>query len=290
MNGELKWVSLSVSFLSDMKIKRIRKLPDGDKIVLVWIGLICLAAKTNDKGFIYLDKETPYDEELLTSEFDISIELLRLAIAVFKKYNMISVDESGMIFINNYLKYNEKAERLGDIREKARLRVAAFRDRQRLMPKREESTKEEKNKYITLHNTTGNANSNVTETLQTSPAASDLDSEFQEWYKDYPRKIGRGNALRNYKSARKKASQQQLLDGLKRYVVECKGKEVAFIAHPATWLNGERWLDEHAPFYKKSETVNPDAVAQRRLFEQYRQKNQSQMSINDFLPSTISPL
>lgn len=166
MNGEMQWVSLSVGFLSDMKIKRIRKLPDGDKIILVWIGIICLAAKTNDKGFIYLDKETPYDEELLIAEFDVSIELLRLAMSVFKKYGMLSVDDGGMIFVSNYLKYNEKADKLSDYREKARLRVAAFRDRQNALASKEESTKEEIDYSNSNNNNTGKVLHNVTVTLQ----------------------------------------------------------------------------------------------------------------------------
>jgi len=179
MNGEMLWVSLSVSFLSDMKIKRIRKLPDGDKIIIVWIGIICLAAKTNDKGFVYLDRDTPYDEELLTAEFDVSIELLRLAMSVFKKYGMLSVENGGMIFVNNYLKYNEKADRLSVFREKSRLRVAAFRDRQKALVSKEGNSNSNSNN-------TGDLLHNVTVTLQNSKPMSEQSVSSQKRYRNEP--------------------------------------------------------------------------------------------------------
>lgn len=67
--------------------------------------------------------------------------------------------------------------------------------------------------------------------------------EFERWYAGYPRKIGRGQALKAFKAARKKADLAALMAGRDRYAAEVAGKDQGFIAHPATWLNGERWLD-----------------------------------------------
>ena len=68
--------------------------------------------------------------------------------------------------------------------------------------------------------------------------------EFGQWYARYPRKEAREAAKRAFPKARKKASLQELIEGLDRYNAAVKGKEREFIALPATWLNAGRWQDE----------------------------------------------
>ena len=70
------------------------------------------------------------------------------------------------------------------------------------------------------------------------------ETEFAEWYAEYPRKEGKGEAKRAYKTARKKAAAQTIMAGLRRQLPELKQRERQYIPHPATWLNGERWLDD----------------------------------------------
>lgn len=71
------------------------------------------------------------------------------------------------------------------------------------------------------------------------PSQSSIDEEFERWYGEYPRKVGRGQALRAYKAARKKASAEELLQGLLRALPGLLNvRERQFIPHPSTWLNG----------------------------------------------------
>lgn len=74
---------------------------------------------------------------------------------------------------------------------------------------------------------------------------------FGEWYEAYPRHIGRGQAERAYHSALKKTDAATLLDGARRAAETYADTEPEFIPHPATWLNGERWLDERPPPAKR---------------------------------------
>ncbi len=71
-----------------------------------------------------------------------------------------------------------------------------------------------------------------------------LSAEFADWYSGYPRREGRGQALKAYRVARKRATAEQLIAGRNRYAEVCRGKDPQFIRLPATWLNGEGWLDE----------------------------------------------
>lgn len=70
--------------------------------------------------------------------------------------------------------------------------------------------------------------------------------EFADWYREYPLHKGRGQAERAYAGARRKASAAVLLDGARAYRDDPQ-RDPKFTAHPATWLNGERWLDERGP-------------------------------------------
>jgi hypothetical protein len=76
--------------------------------------------------------------------------------------------------------------------------------------------------------------------------------EFDQFWAIYPRRRSKKAARIAYGKARKQFSQEEILAGAMRYEEECSGTDPRFIAHPATWLNGERWTDEpDAPAVKK---------------------------------------
>ena len=69
--------------------------------------------------------------------------------------------------------------------------------------------------------------------------------DFEEWWEEVPKKVGKGGARVAYKAAMRKANAFLLYAGIKAYAKSVKGKDPQYIAHPKTWLNQERWLDEH---------------------------------------------
>lgn len=85
-------------------------------------------------------------------------------------------------------------------------------------------------------------------TSSTAGAASKTDAAnaaFDDWYRKYPKKVGKGQARTAFKTALKKTDLETLKAGLANYNKTVEGKEREFIANPATWLNGERWEDDH---------------------------------------------
>jgi uncharacterized protein YdaU (DUF1376 family) len=68
-------------------------------------------------------------------------------------------------------------------------------------------------------------------------------AEFEEFYSAYPRKVGKGQARKAYATARRKVDHATLLAAAKRYAVD-PSRKPEYTPHPATWLNGERWLDK----------------------------------------------
>lgn len=88
-----------------------------------------------------------------------------------------------------------------------------------------------------------------------SESGKEVARQFELWYAAYPRKQGRGQALKAFRAALAKTDLTTLLDGISKY----KRAKPAYAdwAMPATWLNGERWLDESY----ETGTVRPPPAA-----------------------------
>lgn len=70
------------------------------------------------------------------------------------------------------------------------------------------------------------------------------DPLFEEFWKIYPRKVGKGQALTAWRAAAKKVDPQVIIEGLQIHLPEITDKPAQFQPHASTWLNGERWGDE----------------------------------------------
>jgi len=72
------------------------------------------------------------------------------------------------------------------------------------------------------------------------------DDDFRRFWDAYPRKVAKGSARRAWHKAVLTADPLDIITGAIRYRDD-PNREDAFTAHPATWLNGERWGDEPLP-------------------------------------------
>jgi hypothetical protein len=78
---------------------------------------------------------------------------------------------------------------------------------------------------------------------------SEIEEQFEIWWDNYPRKVGRGDARKAYEKALGKVDWDPdvLITGLLLQLDQFDRREGGkFIAHPSTWLNGERWADGNA--------------------------------------------
>lgn len=68
--------------------------------------------------------------------------------------------------------------------------------------------------------------------------------EFEQFYKKYPHKKAPRDAAKAFKAARKRASFEDIMAGLVKYIKH-KPSDQKY-AYPASWLNADRWLDNYA--------------------------------------------
>lgn len=68
---------------------------------------------------------------------------------------------------------------------------------------------------------------------------------FEEFYSEYPRKVGRKKAETAFNAAVKSGvDPQKIIDAANLYAQSVQDSEKKFIAHPTTWLHAGRWDDE----------------------------------------------
>ena len=68
-------------------------------------------------------------------------------------------------------------------------------------------------------------------------------TDFDQFWKSYPRRVGRLDAIKAYAKARTVASAAEILAGVELY--KAHKPEYADWCHPSTWLNKGRWMDEY---------------------------------------------
>ncbi|GBC87213.1 hypothetical protein HRbin12_01215 [bacterium HR12] len=79
------------------------------------------------------------------------------------------------------------------------------------------------------------------------PTGDRLDDAFGEFWRLYPRKVGKRAARAAFERAARRASVDAILEGVRRFAADPNLPEKSFIPHPTTWLNQDRWEDEPLP-------------------------------------------
>ena len=113
------------------KIKHLRKLPDGNNIVLIWVMLLTMAGRCNASGMIFLTENIPYTTKMLADELDFEENTVKLALKALEQLGMIVVD-NGFFSIIGWGEH-QNIDRLSEIREYNRLAKRKSREKQKLL-------------------------------------------------------------------------------------------------------------------------------------------------------------
>lgn len=130
--AEVKWIKLTTDMFDNRKIKHLRKLPEGNSIVLIWVMLLTMAGRCNASGMIFLTENIPYTPKMLADELGFEENTVKLALEALERFRMI-VTDSGFFAIAGWEEY-QNIEGMEKIREQNRLRKQRQRESQRLLP------------------------------------------------------------------------------------------------------------------------------------------------------------
>lgn len=155
--ADVKWIKITTDMFDNRKIKYLRRLPDGNNIVLIWVMLLTMAGRCNSGGMIFLTENIPYTPKMLADELDFEENTVRLALDALERLGMI-LTANGCFTIAGWSEH-QNIEGMERIREQTRKRVAKHRAEQKLLQ--------------------GNVTGNVTET-QSNAIEEDIDIEEEK--------------------------------------------------------------------------------------------------------------
>ena len=166
----------------------------------------------------------------------------------FDGRRLIRVD--GGYVVLNFMKYRDRdytsAERSRRYRERVASRRVATPSHRDITQAEAEAEAEEKK----IPPTPKRAQSTAQPATQTESAPSALDVAFQEFWKVYPKKIGKGAALKAWKKLKPSRELQTRMSSAiadQRQSDQWRKGDGQFIPNPSTWLNQGRWDDEPTP-------------------------------------------
>jgi predicted phage replisome organizer len=155
--AEVKWVKLTTDMFDNRKVKHLRRLPEGNNIVLIWVMLLTMAGRCNSGGMIFLTENIPYTPKMLADELDFEENTVILALQVLEQLDMI-VTDNGFFTIAGWEEY-QNTERLAEIREYNRLAQQKSRAKKKLLQ---------------------GVNDNVNDKSMTSQCCHDIEEEKEE--------------------------------------------------------------------------------------------------------------
>jgi predicted phage replisome organizer len=127
--AEVKWVKLTTDMFDNRKVKHLRRLPEGNNIVLIWVMLLTMAGRCNSGGMIFLTENIPYTPKMLADELDFEENTVILALKALEQLDMI-VTDNGFFTIAGWEEY-QNIEGMDKIREQNRERQRLKRQRQK---------------------------------------------------------------------------------------------------------------------------------------------------------------
>jgi hypothetical protein len=207
----MKWFRLYSEMLDDPKCHQM-----SDSTFRLFLNLLCLSSELNLDGLI------PLSEGDIAWRTRTHWRTLRMGFEALEKLGIISNNGHGIQIVN----WNKRQFKSDDVAA----RVAKHRTAN-----------------VTLH-----------ETLDVTPPDTDTDKtpysppkkgdeHFDLFWKNYPKKIGKGAALKAWNKIKdKKGTIEKIRDVLPRQMLSPQWTKDGgqYIPHPATYLNQTRWEDE----------------------------------------------
>ena len=129
--ADIKWIKITTDMFDNRKIKHLRKLPEGNNIVLIWVMLLTMAGRCNAGGMIFLTENIPYTPKMLADELGFEENTVTLALQVLERFEMLFTD--GEYFSIAGWQEHQNIEGMEKIKEQNRIRQAKFKENRKLL-------------------------------------------------------------------------------------------------------------------------------------------------------------
>ena len=191
---EIKWIKLTTDMFDNRKIKYLRKLPDGNSIVLIWVMLLTMAGRCNSGGMIFLAENIPYTAKMLADELDFEENTVSLALKALENLGMISSDP---LEITNWEEY-QNIDGMERIREQTRQRVASFRAKNKQLP-------------------SADGDCNVTRNVTVTPCNATEEEKEKEIDREINKELRKEEKVKKEEKSKNPTAKEEILDIFNRF-------------------------------------------------------------------------
>lgn len=259
-NGKYYWLRLQRNFFKRHDITIIEAMPNGKDYILFYLKLLC--ESVDHEGNLRFSDEIPYDEGMLATITNTNIDVVRSAINVFNQLGMITIMDDGTYYMNEVNKMIGSSSQDEHTKESTRLRVRAYRERQKKLQLSETTHTEidekrysnvtcngeidiELEKEIDIDKENISIDTNIKESDNDTKVLSEVETMFEDFWKQYPKKINKKGCFTKFKNIKGiKKEFPSIMEALEKFKQSRQWQNTQYIPHPATWLNQERWKDE----------------------------------------------
>ena len=225
--ADVKWIKITTDMFDNRKIRHLRRLPDGNNIVLIWVMLLTMAGRCNSSGMIFLTENIPYTPKMLADELDFEENTVKLALTALEQLNMIVAD-GNYFTIAGWEEYQNTIG-MDKIREQNRIRQANYKAKQKLL---QGNVTDNVTANVTV--TQGNATEKEIEIEKdidieldkknsaAQPSKADVNAFFESIWELYPVKKGKASVSDTKRKVLFKIGYERMEQAINRYLTELK--------------------------------------------------------------------
>jgi predicted phage replisome organizer len=228
------WLKLHKDFFKRHDIRVVEAMDNGKDYILFYMKL--LLESVDHEGYLRFSDTIPYNEKTLSIITNTNIDIVRGAIDIFRKLDLMEILDDETIFLT------QTQLMLGVETEWAK-KKREYRAKQNLLEEDTERTKkdnvrQEIEKEIEL---------DIEIEKDNIKPLSNWEKLFDKFWLDYPKKVNKGNAKKWFKQNK---PDELLVNIMIEKVLEYIEKDVwnkenyQYIPYASSWLNAEGWTNE----------------------------------------------
>lgn len=239
----MAWISVHTG-IDGPKLREFRKLLDCSKFeavgMLVFFWFWCLENAEKD-GYIPHADKTDLQESLVAGAIGAKVPVDKIVDALIETDWIDEIPGGFRVHdweIWQKQWYKAKEQREYDVQRKRESRSSAHTSRTAALPEGESVVSHESPEVSPVEEKSD-------EGAAPKKTRNQYPKEFEEFWKAYPRQIGKGDAYKKYQARRKDGfSEEELLTAAKNYATQCikQKTDAQYIKHPKTFLS------ENTPF------------------------------------------
>ena len=250
------WLKLPKDFFKRHDIKYIESLPDGHRIILVYLQL--MVESIDHEGELRFSPKIPYSYEMLASVLGVDVDVLKKSMKVLEDLELVRKSKNGTIIIEKVKnmvgfetewarKKKEYRERLkqGQTEDNSETKSGQCQDN--VLPLSDKSKSKSKSKSIERNTKeSGVVVPFPLEDFNSAPQVlSDEEVLFNQFWAVYPKKVDKKGSFRAFKNIPKlKEVFPGILQALEiqKQSAQWTKENGQYIPNPTTYIHQERWL------------------------------------------------